>query len=53
VIGGLKNPADGFFLINELRSPRKQQRFPQPLIGRLPDCDLSHCQNHSNAHSLC
>jgi hypothetical protein len=32
VIGGLKNPADGFFLINELRSPRKQQRYPQPLI---------------------
>ncbi len=32
VIGGLKNPADGFFLINELRSPRKHQRYPQPLI---------------------
>jgi len=32
VIGGLKNPADGFFLINELRSPRKQQRYSQPLI---------------------
>jgi hypothetical protein len=32
VVGGLKNPADGFFLINELRSPRKQQRYPQPLI---------------------
>ena len=31
-IGGLKNPADGFFLINELRSPRKHQRYPQPLI---------------------
>ncbi|MGG6241598.1 HNH endonuclease domain-containing protein [Nodosilinea sp. AN01ver1] len=32
VIGGLKNPADGFFLINELRSPRKHQRYPQVLI---------------------
>jgi hypothetical protein len=32
VIGGLKNPADGFFLINELRSTRKHQRYPQPLI---------------------
>jgi hypothetical protein len=31
-IGGLKNAADGFFLINELRSPRKQQRYPQPLV---------------------
>ncbi|MEP0949533.1 MULTISPECIES: HNH endonuclease domain-containing protein [Cyanophyceae] len=29
VIGGLKNPADGFFLINELRSPRKHQCYPQ------------------------
>ncbi|MBD1876978.1 hypothetical protein H6F75_26185 [Nodosilinea sp. FACHB-131] len=32
VFGGIKNPADGFFLINELRSPRKHQRYPQPLI---------------------
>lgn len=32
-IGGLKNPADGFFLINELRSPRKQQNYPQNLIA--------------------
>lgn len=31
-IGGLKNPADGFFLINELRSPRKHHRYPQALI---------------------
>jgi hypothetical protein len=31
-IGGLKNSADGFFLINELRSPRNHQRYPQPLI---------------------
>jgi hypothetical protein len=31
-IGGLKNPADGFFLINELRSPRKRQNYPQTLI---------------------
>jgi hypothetical protein len=31
-IGGLKNSADGFFLINELRSPRKHQRYPQSLI---------------------
>lgn len=32
VVGGIKNPADGFFLINELRSPRKHQRYPQALI---------------------
>ena len=32
IIGGLKNPADGFFLIHELRSPRKHQRYPQSLI---------------------
>lgn len=31
-MGGLKNPADGFFLINELRSLRKQQNYPQTLI---------------------
>lgn len=32
VVGGIKNPADGFFLINELRFPRKQRRYPQALI---------------------
>ena len=37
VIGGLKNPADGFFLINELRSPRKHQRYPQALIDAYQD----------------
>lgn len=31
VIGGIKNPADGFFLINELRSPRKRQNYPDAL----------------------
>lgn len=30
--GGLKNPADGFLLINELRSPRKQHNYSQNLI---------------------
>ena len=32
VVGGLKNPADGFFLINELRSPRKWQNYPEHLV---------------------
>ena len=34
-IGGLKNPADGFFLINELKSPRKWQHYPEPLVEAL------------------
>ena len=41
VIGGLKNPADGFFLINELRSPRKQQRYPQSLVDVYQDAIAS------------
>ncbi len=32
VVGGLKNPADGFFLINELRSTRKGQNYPENLL---------------------
>ncbi|NJM98756.1 MAG: hypothetical protein HC800_17800 [Phormidesmis sp. RL_2_1] len=30
-VGGLKNPADGFFLINELKSTRKWQNYPDSL----------------------
>ena len=35
VVGGLKNPADGFFLINELKSDRKWQNYPDTLIEAL------------------
>ena len=34
-VGGLKNPADGFFLINELKSPRKWQNYPDSLVEAL------------------
>ena len=34
-IGGLKNPADGFFLINELQSARKWQNYPDSLTKAL------------------
>ena len=34
-IGGLKNPADGFFLINELKSPRQWQNYPEQLVEAL------------------
>ena len=34
-IGGLKNPADGFFLINELKSPHKWQHYPEQLVDAL------------------
>ena len=32
LIGGMKNPADGFFVINELRSPRKRANYPEHLV---------------------
>ncbi len=35
MVGGLKNPADGFFLINELRSARKWQHYPESLVKAL------------------
>ncbi len=31
VIGGVSRPSDGFFLINELRVPRKYQNYPKSL----------------------
>ena len=31
VIGGISRPSDGFFLINELRVPRKYQTYPKSL----------------------
>lgn len=34
-IGGLKNSADGFFLINELKSTRKWQHYPDSLSKTL------------------
>lgn len=34
-VGGLKNPADGFFLINELKSARKWQNYPDKLVEAL------------------
>lgn len=34
-VGGLKNPADGFFLINELKSIRKWQNYPDSLVKAL------------------
>ena len=34
-IGGLKNSADGFFLINELKSTRKWQHYPDSLSEAL------------------
>lgn len=34
-VGGLKNPADGFFLINELKSARKWQNYPDSLVEAL------------------
>ena len=34
-VGGLKSPADGFFLINELKSPRKWQNYPDSLVEAL------------------
>ena len=34
-VGGLKNPADGFFLINELKSLRKWQNYPSSLSEAL------------------
>ena len=34
-IGGLKSPADGFFLINELQSTRKWQNYPDSLTKAL------------------
>ena len=34
-IGGLKSPADGFFLINELKSDRKWQHYPEQLVQAL------------------
>ncbi|MGB3293415.1 MAG: HNH endonuclease domain-containing protein [Phormidesmis sp.] len=34
-VGGLKNPADGFFLINELKSTRKWQNYPDSLVEAL------------------
>ena len=34
-VGGLKSPADGFFLINELTSPRKWQNYPDGLVEAL------------------
>jgi hypothetical protein len=49
VIGGLKNPADGFFLINELRSPRKQQRYPQALIDAYQAASAAIAKNHPDA----
>ena len=35
VVGGLNNPADGFFLINELKSTRKWQNYPDSLSKSL------------------
>jgi hypothetical protein len=32
IIGGIKNPADGFFLINELRLLRQGDHYPQSLL---------------------
>ena len=34
-VGGLKSPADGFFLINELTSSRKWQNYPDSLVEAL------------------
>ncbi|PZO50931.1 MAG: hypothetical protein DCF15_15300 [Phormidesmis priestleyi] len=34
-VGGLKNPADGFFLINEVKSARKWQHYPDSLVDAL------------------
>ena len=34
-VGGLKNSADGFFLINELKSNRKWQNYPDSLVKAL------------------
>jgi hypothetical protein len=34
-VGGLKNPADGFFLINEVNSARKWQNYPDRLVKAL------------------
>lgn len=31
IVGGTSNPSDGFFLINELRVPRKYQNYPESL----------------------
>ncbi len=31
IIGGVSSPSDGFFLINELRVPRKYQTYPKSL----------------------
>lgn len=32
-LGGVENPADGFFLVNELRSPRKRATYPAELVA--------------------
>jgi hypothetical protein len=33
ITGGIKNSADGFFVINELRSPRKRATYPPELVS--------------------
>lgn len=32
IVGGTSSPSDGFFLINELRVPRKYQAYSKPLL---------------------